>query len=96
MQSGGLSTPRHADVLVRRLLEQARPQMQNRMPQEELDHLEPVLYITQVVNGINYFIKAHVGRGNYVHLKLYENLMGEVTFENFAHNLSEDSELKWF
>jgi cystatin-A/B len=36
--------------------------------------LKAVRYATQVVAGLNYFIKAHIGNKQFIHVRIYKNL----------------------
>ncbi|XP_034562813.1 cystatin-B-like [Notolabrus celidotus] len=38
-------------------------------------------YRSQVVSGMNFLIKVHVGKSHYLHLIVYRNLSGEVKFK---------------
>lgn len=40
----------------------------------DVSELKAVKYSTQVVAGTNYFIKAHVGNGRYVHVRAHKPL----------------------
>lgn len=41
----------------------------------KLDILEPVAYRIQLVCGLFYFVKCHIGREQYLHIKIFEPLL---------------------
>lgn len=62
--------------------------------------LIPISYKTQVVAGLNYFIKAKLvepsGEETYVHLAIYKNLSGQVQLTAYKMDVPEDAELTYF
>ncbi|XP_784732.2 cystatin-A2 [Strongylocentrotus purpuratus] len=58
--------------------------------------LKPLEYATQLVNGINYFIKASTGDGKYVFLRLYKPFQGEITFNKLQDDKTEADHLTYF
>ena len=58
----------------------------------------PISYRTQVVNGINYYIKALVNDKKYVHLKIYEALPHEKIqpkLISYQLNKTEEDDIKY-
>tara|TARA_A100001015_G_C15031922_1_gene733809 strand:+ start:1787 stop:2089 length:303 start_codon:yes stop_codon:yes gene_type:complete len=60
--------------------------------------LKAISYKTQIVNGINYYIKVLVNEYNYVHLKIYEALPNKKILPkliNYQLNKNENDEIKY-
>ena len=56
-------------------------------------------YATQVVAGTNYFIKAHVGGGKYIHVRLHKALPhagGTVSVHSVQAEKSEHEPIEYF
>ncbi|XP_031170416.1 cystatin-A1-like isoform X2 [Sander lucioperca] len=52
----------------------------------------------QVVAGINYLIKVHVGGANYIHLEIFQEMRngGKVSLTNVKDHQTKDSPLEPF
>jgi cystatin-A/B len=92
---GGLEHSRPADESVVTLVNAVKNTVQNRIGQN-FATFEPISYRTQVVAGINYFVKIHVGGGNYIHVRIYEHLNGERTVDGVQENKSLEDRLAYF
>jgi len=57
---------------------------------------DPESFTTQVVAGINYFIKINVGNGEYVHARVYKDLQGHVSLNNAQGGKSSADDLEHF
>lgn len=58
--------------------------------------LKPVSYATQVVAGINYFVKIAVAEGEYIHARIYRDLQRNVSVHSVQTDKSETDELAYF
>ncbi|XP_077487670.1 cystatin-A2-like [Amblyomma americanum] len=93
---GGLSEElKQADATVQEICEKIRPDVEGKLGQCTVD-FTPVNYRTQVVNGVNYFIKVHIGADQYIHLRAHKSIGGEISFVALQENKSLDDELEHF
>ncbi|KAL0484130.1 cystatin-A [Acrasis kona] len=60
------------------------------------DVYEAVSYATQVVAGVNYFIKVKVGKDEAVHLKVYQGFTGGNTLSSVEVDKSLDDDITYF
>jgi len=60
------------------------------------DNIEATHFKTQVVAGINYFVRAHIGNDNHVHLRIYKHFSGTVDLHGVKHGVGADEELQYF
>ncbi len=70
MMPGGLGDVKEVDEEVTILATNMKEQVEENLG-ETFDIFEPILYTTQVVAGINYIIKVHVGNEKFVHIKIH-------------------------
>ncbi|KFW09172.1 PREDICTED: cystatin-A-like [Eurypyga helias] len=73
MMPGGLSETKCATPEVQLIADKVKPQLEN-MENCTYDIFEAIEYRSQVVAGVNYFIKVQVSETEYVHLKVFEVL----------------------
>ncbi|XP_075675575.1 cystatin-B-like [Dermatophagoides pteronyssinus] len=74
MMCGGLaSESTEISDHVREMVKKFQPKIEAKFGRK-LERFEPVKIRTQVVAGINYFIKCHIGGDDYVHIRIYEPL----------------------
>lgn len=74
---------------------QVRPNVEAELGQNFAE-FTPVKYKTQLVNGMNYFIKVQVGSDQYVHVRAHKSFKGEVTFSAVQADKSLEDELEHF
>ncbi|XP_075053540.1 cystatin-B-like [Mixophyes fleayi] len=70
---GGLGVVKPADDAVQSICDQMRKQAEEKTGRS-FSILQAVEYKTQTVAGRNYFIKAHIGSEEFIHLRVYEPL----------------------
>ncbi|XP_065191686.1 cystatin-A-like [Sycon ciliatum] len=51
---------------------------------------------TQVVAGINYFVKVQTGEGAYIHVRVYEDLSQTFTLSAFKTGMTLDDPIGYF
>ncbi|XP_033124597.1 cystatin-A2-like [Anneissia japonica] len=59
-------------------------------------HYEATQFATQLVNGVNYFVKVKTEENNYIHIKLHKVFGGDVTFTCLVDNKAKDDEILYF
>jgi cystatin-A/B len=59
---------------------------------------EVVSYCTQLVAGLNYFIKVKVGDGenDYIHIRVYQTLSQETSLSGIQLDISRDAPIEYF
>ncbi|XP_062594942.1 cystatin-A-like [Saccostrea cucullata] len=72
---GGISQDaRPVDQEIRELVDRVKGDILTQLPSnEERSMFEPISYKTQLVNGVNYFVKIQTGVNSYIHVKIYSN-----------------------
>ncbi|XP_068022124.1 cystatin-B-like [Melanerpes formicivorus] len=76
MMTGGLSETKPATPEVQHIADQVKPQFESKV-NRTFDIFKAIVYRTQVVAGLNYFIKVQVSDDDYVHLRVFEALPHE-------------------
>ncbi|XP_006975768.1 cystatin-A [Peromyscus maniculatus bairdii] len=98
MIPGGLTEARPATPEIQEIADQVRAQLEEKT-NEKYEKFEAVEYKTQVVAGVNYFIKVDVGDGRYTHLKVFQGLSGQnegLELSGYQTNKTKDDELTYF
>ncbi|XP_007536587.1 cystatin-A [Erinaceus europaeus] len=73
MIPGGLSEVKSATPEVQEIADKIKSQLEEQT-NESYEEFEAVEYKTQVVAGVNYYIKVHVGENRYIHIKAFRSL----------------------
>ncbi|XP_077539877.1 cystatin-B-like [Haemaphysalis longicornis] len=77
---GGLSEEvKDADDTVREICEKVREEVEAKLGKKFCE-FTPLKYRTQLVNGVNYFIKVCVGESEHIHVRAHKAFQGEITF----------------
>lgn len=99
---GGVSDPKPASSEIQTLIESVKPSLEGSISAEKRGRLHPfkaVSYKTQVVAGLNYFVKVAIDDGKeYLHLRVFRPL-GQDPKPQLAHHQeshTKDSELSYF
>ncbi|CAH3044746.1 unnamed protein product [Porites lobata] len=95
---GGLSPLKPADAEVQKICDQVKPQAE-KMAGQEFPEFKAISYKTQVVAGINYFIKVHVGGPSYVHLRVFQSLPvagSTLTLSAIKTGMTKDDPINYF
>ncbi|OBS81004.1 hypothetical protein A6R68_20801, partial [Neotoma lepida] len=94
MIPGGLTEARPATPEIQEIADQLEEKTN-----EKYEKFEAVEYKTQVVAGVNYFIKVDVGNGHYAHLKVFKGLPGQndgLELSGYQTNKTKEDELTYF
>ena len=70
---GGIGEDKVADEDAQSILDESRDQIVRELGAEPAE-LKAVRYATQTVAGFNYFIKAHLGNKQFIHVRIYKAL----------------------
>ncbi|XP_073233523.1 cystatin-A-like [Porites lutea] len=95
---GRLSPLKQADAKVQKICDQVKPQAE-KMAGQEFPEFKATSYKTQVVAGINYFIKVLVGGPSYVHLRVFQSLPGDgstLTLTAIKTGMTKDDPINYF
>ncbi|KAM9582801.1 cystatin-A [Trichechus inunguis] len=98
MIPGGLTEARPATAEIQAIAIQVKPQLEEQT-NRTYEEFEAVEYKSQVVAGLNYFIKVKIGDNTYIHLKIFESLPAEnqpLTLTGYQTGKSKHDELKGF
>ncbi|CAH3152445.1 unnamed protein product [Porites evermanni] len=95
---GELSPLKPADVEVQKICDQVKLQAE-KMAGQEFPEFKAISYKTQVVAGINYFIKVHVGGPSYVHLRVFQSLPCDgstLSLDAIETGMTKDDPINYF
>ncbi|XP_068160583.1 cystatin-B-like [Antennarius striatus] len=95
---GGLSDLKVADSKTLELCNAVKSKAEQ-VTRMNFNVFSPITYKDQVVGGMNYFIKAHVGEEEYVHLRVYEKLLcngGTIELNGIQVSKTLEDEILYF
>ncbi|XP_055480732.1 cystatin-A [Psammomys obesus] len=96
MVPGGLTEARPATPEIQEIADKIKPQLEEQT-NEKYETYEAVEYKTQVVAGINYFIKIHVGGGRYIHVKAFRSVHDhDIELSGYQADKTRDDDLTYF
>ena len=93
---GGLSEVQKSDEKINLLVKNVKKEFENKTYSTEI--FEPDTYKSQIVNGVNYFIKIKTDK-EYVHIRVHEALPHEqskVTYNNHQLEKKKEDEITYF
>lgn len=96
---GGLDDEVPADDNIRKIVSSLQSHFKSKYPRE-FHRIEPVSYRSQVVAGMNYFVKVavheHDGAKKFAHMRIYKPFRGELELTAVLPDVEEKSQLKYF
>lgn len=93
---GGIGNEKPVDDNVHALVSQVKPHVEAKLG-STLNQFTPLTYKSQVVAGMNYFVKVQTGPGDTDHIviRIYRDLQGNVTYHSHQA-ATKDSEISYF
>ncbi|XP_077202441.1 cystatin-A [Paroedura picta] len=98
MMPGGLTAAKPATPEIQQIADKVKPQLEAR-ENKSYPVFTAVEYRTQVVAGVNYFIKIGVGHGEYVHMRVFESLPcnnGTISLTGYQTGKTANDPLNYF
>ncbi|XP_004429704.1 PREDICTED: cystatin-B [Ceratotherium simum simum] len=98
MMCGGLSDPEPATAETQAIADQVKSQLEEK-ENKKFPLFKAVEFRSQVVAGMNHFIKVQVGDDDYVHIRVYERLPHEKkppALTSYQTNKARHDELSYF
>ncbi|XP_076368156.1 cystatin-B-like [Tachypleus tridentatus] len=92
---GGTSALKEVDDVAREICEKIREMIEEKAG-KSFAEFTPVSYRSQIVNGVNYFIKVKVSEGDYLHVRAHKSFQEEVTLANYQEGKTHDDEIEYF
>ncbi|RWS10189.1 intracellular cystatin-like protein [Dinothrombium tinctorium] len=90
---GGISQEaKPVDDTVKEICEKIRSELEGKIG-KKFEQFSPLSYKTQLVNGVNYFIKVKVADNEHYHIRAHKAFSGEVTLAAHEANKSESDEI---
>ncbi|ELK37340.1 PREDICTED: cystatin-B isoform X4 [Myotis davidii] len=90
--AGGLTETRPATAEIQAIADKVKPQLEEK-ESKNYPIFKATKYRSQVVAGINYFIKVQVADDDYVHLRVFQGLPPEsqiILSKYLTHKTKED------
>lgn len=91
-----------ADQRISSMVSNFQNQVESKLPKHsnfKIECFKPINYATQVVAGTNYFIKVQISDKNpnqCIHLKVFEDLQGNLSLENIEINKAKQDNILYF
>ncbi|XP_005146710.3 cystatin-A [Melopsittacus undulatus] len=98
MMPGGLSEAKPATPEIQHIVDEVKTQFESRV-NRTCGMFKAIVYKTQVVAGINYFIKVQVSDTEYVHLRVFQSLPQEnqgPSLDGYQTGKTKDDPLTYF
>ncbi|XP_075398351.1 cystatin-B-like [Tenrec ecaudatus] len=98
MMCGGTSATKPATAEIQEIADKVRCEVEAK-ENKRFPEFKAVEYKSQVVAGMNFFIKVHTGDDNFMHLRVFQSLPHEnkpLTLSNYQTNKGKHDELTFF
>jgi len=95
MLCGGTSDAKEATPEVQEIIETVRAQVEEKLGRSIAEYTL-VSYKSQVVAGMNYFAKVHIGNDEHLHLRIWRNPARVITFHSLQHSKTKDEDIAYF
>ncbi|MEE6473396.1 hypothetical protein FKM82_009998 [Ascaphus truei] len=91
---GGMTSVKPATTEIQQICDQIKPQVVQK-DGRNFEKFKAEQYATQVVAGINYFIKVDVGCEEFLHLRIFRDLEGELLLSSYQKCTRKDTPLTY-
>lgn len=92
---GGITEAREVTEEVQELVKVVKGEVEKKLG-KQFDTFKATLFSTQVVSGVNYFVKVDIGDGKFLHLRIYKHFSGTVTFTDLQEDKTEADPIVYF
>mmetsp|Transcript_4063 Transcript_4063/g.5695 ORF Transcript_4063/g.5695 Transcript_4063/m.5695 type:complete len:136 (-) Transcript_4063:44-451(-) len=92
---GGLKPAEHVNQEVADLAHKHKADIESKAG-KTFSHFNPVEYSSQIVAGVNYFIKIDVGNNEHIVARIYKNLQQESSLHSIKTGLSATDGITYF
>ncbi|XP_036601806.1 cystatin-B [Trichosurus vulpecula] len=98
MMCGGVSATQPATAETQQMAEEVKAQLEEK-ENRKFPVFKTVEFKSQVVAGMNYFIKVHVGEEEFIHIRVFRSLPHEnkpLALHSYQTNKTKNDELAYF
>ncbi|KAM7180995.1 cystatin-B-like [Macrochelys suwanniensis] len=98
MKCGGVTGPQPATPETQQIVDEVKLQVEEKEG-KKFEVFTAVEFKTQLVAGINYFIKVHVGNEEFLHLRVFKSLPHEnkpLSLSSYQSSKTKHDELTYF
>ena len=92
---GGLSKIMLKNDDIQKIVNNLKKNIEKKLDQQ-INKLNVHSYKTQIVAGINYFVKVEIEDNTFIHLKIYKTLDNSSMLINYLYPLDINSPIKYF
>ncbi|RWS28929.1 cell cycle-regulated histone H1-binding protein-like protein [Leptotrombidium deliense] len=92
---GGIGELKPADDTVNDICAKIRAEVENKAGKQFVE-FTAINYASQLVNGVNYFIKVKVADAEHIHIRVHKAFSGELSFHSHQANKSADDSIEYF
>jgi len=95
ISTGGLSEEKKKDNYIQKIVDKFKKNIEKEI-KNKISKFDVHSYKTQVVAGINYFIKIELDNEIFIHLKIYKTLDNDFSLINYIHPKNKNDLIKYF
>ncbi|XP_061494103.1 cystatin-B-like [Rhineura floridana] len=98
MKCGGTTEAQAATAETQQIVQEVKPQVEEKEGRS-FEVFNAVEFKTQIVAGINYFIKVHVGNDEFLHIRVFKSLPHEnkpLALNSYQSQKGKHDELAYF
>ena len=94
---GGASDAKEINDEVRDICDKVKPHVEAKLGRE-LGHFNPKSFKSQVVAGMNYFVKVCTDHaaGEHIHVRIYRDLKGDVSLHSVQEGKGHEDPIEYF
>jgi hypothetical protein len=94
-KTGGLGETIQKDNFIQNIVNNFKKNIEDKL-KNKINKFNVHYYKTQVVSGINYFIKVELDNNIFIHLKIYKTFDNNFSLTSYLHPQNEESPILYF